>query len=60
MFVAGAQVIEQQLINSFGISVQANPWIQIGGAALDDHHQCVGVRLTGAGQQRSEKCKNHY
>src|SRR5580692_1922470 len=61
MLVAGAQVIEQQLINSLGIGFQTNPWIQIGGAALDNHHQCVWVWFTGTGEQRKKKeRKNCY
>jgi hypothetical protein len=42
VLVSGAEVIEEQLVNALGLRIQTNPRIEIGGAVLDDHNDCVG------------------
>src|SRR5208283_794532 len=48
MFVTPDQRIKDQFANSFRLGVNSDPWIQVGGTALYDHHQRVGVRLVSA------------
>jgi uncharacterized circularly permuted ATP-grasp superfamily protein len=51
MVVAMYQRIENQFVDPLGLRVSADPGIEIGGAALNDHHQRIHVRALGAGNQ---------
>ncbi len=48
---AGEQVVEDEIIDAFRLRVQADAGIEVGGTALDDHHQGVGIGFAGAGDE---------
>ncbi len=57
VFVAANQRVEEHLIDALGLRVDANPWVEVGGAALDDHYQGVGIWLARAGgEERDGDC----
>jgi hypothetical protein len=56
--IAGEQVIEDKVVNTLRLRIQTNPRIEIRRAALDDHHQRVGIRLAAAGKKRKKREKN--
>jgi hypothetical protein len=43
VLVAYEQGVEEQFVNSLGLRVDSNPWVEIRGTTFDDHHQRVGV-----------------
>ena len=51
MVVATNQRVEEQLVDAFRLGVHANPRIEVGGAALDDHDQRVGIGLAASSRQ---------
>src|SRR5579862_9463429 len=56
----GQQVVEDQVVDTFGLSVQTHARIEVGWAALNDHDQGVGVGLAGAGKGCGEKNCDGY
>ena len=56
MVVAGQQVVEDEVVDALGLRVQADAGIEVGRAALDDHHQGVGIGFAGAGEREYEAC----
>src|ERR1700722_16823212 len=48
---AREQVVKNQAVNPLGLRVYPHPWIKIGRARLNDHHQRVGV---GSGRARKQ------
>jgi hypothetical protein len=54
MRVTGEQVVEDKVVDAFGLRVEANAGIEVGGAALDDHHQGVGIGFPGAGKSEDQ------
>src|SRR5579863_265756 len=52
----GEEVIKDQVVNLFGLRIDAHSWIEICRAGFNDHHQRVGVRLAGTGKKREEQC----
>src|ERR1700746_3891590 len=55
VFIAIQQIVEQEIVDTLRGGVDAHAWIQIRRAALDDHHQRVGVGLGGAGEKRKAR-----
>jgi len=55
VIIAREQIVEEQVVNAFGIRVQPHSGIEIGGAALNDHHQSFGISLAGARESREEE-----
>ena len=51
---AGQQVVEDEVVDALRLRVQTDARIEVGGAALDDHHQGVGVGFAGAGESEGE------
>ena len=52
MIVAIQQSVENKFVNSLGLRVDAYARIEIGGAALDDHDERVGVGRLRTGEKR--------
>ena len=51
VIVAADQRIEEQIVDAFRLRVHADARIEIGGTALDDHDQRVGIGFAGAGSE---------
>src|SRR5207245_10361459 len=58
VLVAGKQIIKEEVVDALGIRIQSHPRIEVRRAALDDHHQCCGIRLAAAGKKRKQREKN--
>jgi hypothetical protein len=58
MLIAIEKVIEDECVDAFGISVDPDAGIKICGAALNNHHQRVGVGRLGAGKKRQHESAN--
>ena len=56
MLIAGQQIVEEQFINPLGLRIEPHPWIEIGRAVLDDHHERVGSGL--AEQEITENARD--
>jgi hypothetical protein len=54
IIVACTQVIEKQLIDSLGLPIQPDSWIQVSGAVFDNHHQGIGIRSARAAEYRNK------
>ena len=48
MFITSEQIVEEQVVNAFGLRIQSHARIEVRGAALNDHDQGFGVRFAGA------------
>src|SRR6266446_2181495 len=58
MGVTGEQVVEDEIVDALGLRFQTHPGIEVGGTALDDHYQGVGVGFAGAGEGECEESRN--
>jgi hypothetical protein len=56
MLIAIKEIIEHQRVDALGPRVDPNSGIKIGGAALDDHDERVGIGSLGTGEQRQQAC----
>ena len=52
VLVAGEQAVEEQLVDAFRLRVGPDARVEVGGAALDDHHQRLRVGPLGAGKKQ--------
>ena len=52
VFVAGEEVVEDQVVDAFGIGVDPDAGIEVGGAAFDDHYKGFKVGRRRAGGER--------
>src|SRR4051812_50053964 len=65
MFVPRQEIIEDEVVDTLRLSIHADSWIEIGGTALDNHHQRVRIRFfctgrkTGQGKQAQEQPAMH-
>ncbi len=57
VLVPGEQVIENQGVNALGLGIHPHARVQIGGAALDDHHQRIRICRMCAGKKRQHDAK---
>ncbi len=55
VLVAADERIEEQFVNALRLRVNPDTRIEIGGAALDDHHQRVGVGLMRAAGENKQR-----
>jgi hypothetical protein len=56
MLIAIEEVIEHQRVDALGPCVDPNSGIKIGGAALNNHDQRVGIGSWRAGEERQHAC----
>jgi hypothetical protein len=56
VIIAGEQIIEEQVVNAFGLRIQSHARIEIRGTALNNHHQGFRVRFAGT-REAGEKQK---
>jgi hypothetical protein len=56
------QRIEDELVNAFGLSIDSNPGIEIGGAVLNQHGDGLGIGFVAAAAsgygQKQEQSEN--
>jgi len=60
VFVAREQRVEHEVVDAFGLGINAHARIEIGGAALDDHGQRVGIGGLGAGESGRQHARGNY
>jgi hypothetical protein len=51
VLVAREQVVEEEVANPLRLRIQSHPRIKVRRARFDDHHQGLGRRFAGAGEQ---------
>src|ERR1051326_3430957 len=57
MFVAGEQVIKDQVVNPLGLSIQSNPRIEVGWAIFNQHDERVVIGFRAARKKRNHQQK---
>ena len=61
VFVAADQRVEKQFVNSLRLRIHSHAGIEVGGAALDDHYQRVGIGLArAAGEKDHQKAHEKH
>ena len=59
VIVPAHQRVEQQLADALRLRIYTHARIKIGGAALDDHHQRVGIGLARAAEEEEQQQREH-
>ena len=54
VIVAADQRVEEKLVDSLRLRIDADTGVEVGWAALDDHHQRVGIGFARAAEQGAE------